>query len=243
MVTNDTGRILKAGGMTGIDGDNAASTAADVMDVNGRFNRGTGAPAGVAADRFAARGSGSVIADVGGPYRFQAVSDHGVRLRVDNPLVIDNGTLHGATTDTGGRVQLEPGGRCAIRLEYFENTRAATIRLRRQRPGTTTFAAIPIASVRGTAPPCAPLRFRTASGDGVRPWVNGLLLVDRWNDRAPSTNDFVALKLVAGRRYDVRLEYCERGGGAVMRLRWLPPGQTLWEPIPVCVLRPPGATP
>jgi hypothetical protein len=69
-------------------------------------------------------------------------------------------------------------------------------------------------------------RFRTVSDDGVRLWVNGQLLVDRWTDHAPTTDDSVVMNLVAGQRYDVRLEYYERAGSAALRLLWTPPGQS-----------------
>lgn len=55
--------------------------------------------------------------------------------------------------------------------------------------------------------------------DGVRFWVSGELLVDKWIDRAP-TADFVTLKLEAGRVYDIKIEYYENGGGAFASLGW-----------------------
>jgi hypothetical protein len=294
-VMHDTGRILNAGGMTGIGGDNTASRASYVIDVNGGV-----AVRKVGAINYARTVHNSVVLPngqvviVGGQTRGVGFSNDFAVLPAEifDPISETFTTLpamtrprnyHGiAVLLPDGRVMSAGGGLC----------------------GATTFAAIPIASLRGTAPPSAPsndglraecfsgvapgaaaaivtrdesvdvdretsspatgvpadnfsarwtgtvraeqrgaFRLRTVSDDGVRLWVNGQLPVDRWNDHAPTTDDSVALNLVAGQRYDVRLEYHERGSGAVMRLHWLRPGQTLWEPIPAYVLRPPGATP
>jgi len=59
--------------------------------------------------------------------------------------------------------------------------------------------------------------------DGVRFWLDGKLMVDKWTDRAP-TADFFSLKLEKGRAYDIRIEYYENGGGAFAALGWdVPP--------------------
>jgi large repetitive protein len=79
-------------------------------------------------------------------------------------------------------------------------------------------------------------RFRTVSDDGVRLWVNNVLVINNWTDHAPTTNTSAAINLVAGQRYDIRLEYYERGGGAVMRLQWLAPGTTAYVAIPAASL-------
>jgi hypothetical protein len=61
--------------------------------------------------------------------------------------------------------------------------------------------------------------FHTTSDDGVRLWVDGKLIVDNWTDHAPTENQGT-ITLTAGQLYDVRMEYYERGGGAVAKLRW-----------------------
>lgn len=65
--------------------------------------------------------------------------------------------------------------------------------------------------------------FYTTSDDGVRLWVNGQLLVDQWNDHAPAEHSGKT-QLVAGNKYDIRMEYYEAGNGAVAQLRWSGPG-------------------
>jgi cytochrome c553 len=108
-----------------------------------------GAPSGVPADQFSARWTGTVRAEQTGRFRFQTVSDDGVRLWVNGQLMIDHWRPHRTTIDTSGRVRLVAGQRYAIRLEYFENVGDATIRLRWQRPGQSTFEPIPASVLTG----------------------------------------------------------------------------------------------
>jgi hypothetical protein len=68
--------------------------------------------------------------------------------------------------------------------------------------------------------------FRTVSDDGVRLWVNGQLIINNWTDHSPTTNVSAPIALVAGVKYDIKMEYYERGGGAVAKLLWSPPGQS-----------------
>ena len=91
-------------------------------------------------------------------------------------------------------------------------------------------------SVRWTGTVQAPLdgafRFQTVSDDGVRLWVNGVQLINRWNDHGPTTDSSTPINLVAGQKYTITMEYYERGGGAVARLRWLVPGSGSYVAIP-----------
>jgi hypothetical protein len=61
--------------------------------------------------------------------------------------------------------------------------------------------------------------FYTTSDDGVRLWINGQLIIDQWNDHSPTTHSGT-IALQANQLYDIRLEYYENGGGAVMKLEW-----------------------
>jgi hypothetical protein len=65
--------------------------------------------------------------------------------------------------------------------------------------------------------------FTTYTDDGVRLWVGGQLLVDRWIDQSPEEH-YGTVDLVAGGRYEVIMEYFENGGGAVAELHWEAPG-------------------
>jgi len=61
--------------------------------------------------------------------------------------------------------------------------------------------------------------FYTNSDDGVRVWVNGQKVVDNWTDHAPVENSGT-IALVAGQKYNIVMEYYEKGGGAVAQLSW-----------------------
>lgn len=61
--------------------------------------------------------------------------------------------------------------------------------------------------------------FYTVSDDGVRLWVNGQLIVNNWTDHAAVENRGT-IALAGGQRYDVTMEFYERGGQATARLLW-----------------------
>lgn len=61
--------------------------------------------------------------------------------------------------------------------------------------------------------------FYTATDDGVRLWVDGQLLIDRWVPQA-ETEWSGSISLEAGTYYPIRMEYFEEAGHAVARLRW-----------------------
>ncbi len=65
--------------------------------------------------------------------------------------------------------------------------------------------------------------FFTLSDDGVRLYVNGVLVINNWTDHAPTENSGT-IALTAGQKYDIRMELYENGGGAVSQLRWSGPG-------------------
>jgi hypothetical protein len=61
-------------------------------------------------------------------------------------------------------------------------------------------------------------RFTTVSDDGVRLYVDGTLLIDRWYDMTRTSNS-AEINLSAG-THAVRLEYYEHDGQAVIELSW-----------------------
>jgi Zn-dependent metalloprotease len=60
--------------------------------------------------------------------------------------------------------------------------------------------------------------FAARVDDGIRVWVDENLIVDEWQDQPP-TDYRVAHNLSAG-QYEVKVEYYEHGGGAVVQLDW-----------------------
>lgn len=108
------------------------------------FNWGFGSPdPAISADSFSIRWTGQVTAPVSGNYVFATRSDDGVRLWLNNQLLIDNFTPHPETEDRSVAVSLVAGQSNNIRIEYFELTANAIIRLLWIKPGQTTPDVIP----------------------------------------------------------------------------------------------------
>lgn len=82
-----------------------------------------------APDKFSIRWSGKVEAPVTGTYTFVTRSDDGVRLWVNQKLIINNWSEHGADWDQSVPVTLTAGQKYDIQLEYFENKGNALIQL------------------------------------------------------------------------------------------------------------------
>lgn len=63
--------------------------------------------------------------------------------------------------------------------------------------------------------------FTLRSDDGVRLWVNGQLIIDKFvNAGANKDNVSTGIKLTAGVKYDIKIEYFENTGGAFCQLYW-----------------------
>lgn len=67
--------------------------------------------------------------------------------------------------------------------------------------------------------------FSTTTDDGVRLWVNGQLLIDKWQDQG-ATQWSGSITLVAGQKYSIEMDYYQDGGGASAQLAWSSPSQT-----------------
>jgi beta-glucosidase len=75
------------------------------------------------------------------------------------------------------------------------------------------------------APETGEYRFRFASENGYRVWVDGKLVVDEWGvGDAPSILSG-AITLQAGRKYPIRVEAFQRGARGEQQLVWSPPSQ------------------
>ncbi len=72
--------------------------------------------------------------------------------------------------------------------------------------------------------------FTSESDDGVRLWVDGVLRIDAWRDMAP-TRISATVSLTAG-WHDLRVDYYENTGGALVALGW-----TASRPTPTCACR------
>ncbi len=101
------------------------------IDPQINFNWGTGSPkAGVVSgDNFAVRWTGFVTADFTGTYTFYTTTDDGVRLWVNDQLIINQWREQGAT-EWKGMISLVAGKRSNIRMEMYENKVDAVAQLR-----------------------------------------------------------------------------------------------------------------
>ena len=66
--------------------------------------------------------------------------------------------------------------------------------------------------------------FQTHAEDGVRLWIDGKQIINRWEDAPPYLQE-ANVPLQAGHKYDIRIDYHNKMGEAIMRLRWSSPSQ------------------
>ncbi len=215
------------------------------------FNWGRGEPiAGIPVDNFSVRWSLKSGFEAA-TYRFTAVADDGVRLWIDNKLVLDGWRDQDATTYTVD-VALSKAHH-DLRLEYYDRAKEAEIRLVWSRLGSATFpnwkgeyfanrtlAGAPGLirndvsvdfnwgnggpdpflpfdnfSVRWTsrlAFESARYRFNLRADDGVRLFVNNVLLINEWHESGGST--VYSVESSPGTSADIVIEYYEQSGQA-----------------------------
>lgn len=82
-------------------------------------------------------------------------------------------------------------------------------------------------------------KFTVASDDGGRLWVDGQLLIDRW-DSSRSVTASGSIALEAGKLYDIKLEYRQNVKGAKVSLRWRSPSLRRLQVVPSTMLYPPS---
>jgi hypothetical protein len=119
------------GGLQGEYFNNVDFTGLTLVRTDGtiNFNWGNGSPGNpIGPDTFSVRWTGYVQPRFSETYTFTLVSDDGVRLWVDNQLIIENWTVHGAQVDIG-TITLNAGQLYDIKLEYFEQGGLATVQL------------------------------------------------------------------------------------------------------------------
>ncbi|HEX3134231.1 MAG TPA: PA14 domain-containing protein [Planctomycetota bacterium] len=245
-------------------------------DATVNFDWGNGSPGGtVPVDHFSTRWTGQVQTTVSETFTFYVTGDDGVRLWVNNVLIIDKWVDQGPT-EWNGTVTLTAGIKYDLKLEYYENGGGAVAKLAWSSPSTTkaivpqsqlypavaapveygwaatyydnadftgaslarTDATInfdwgggsPDASIGpetfsarwlGLVTPAASetYTFYVTGDDGVRLWVNNVLIIDKWIDQGFTTWTGTAV-LTAGQGVAVKMEYYENGGGAVAKLEW-----------------------
>ncbi len=127
------------------------------------FNWASGSPdAAIPADNFSARWTKTVNFPVGGQWTFRVGADDGVRMWIDQTILVDqwHGTPGGYTTYTATLDALTAGPH-DLRVEYYEETGLAGIQVTWQGPGTTT--------------PSQPAQQAPTTGWNAQYWNNGSL--------------------------------------------------------------------
>ncbi len=66
-----------------------------------------------------------------------------------------------------------------------------------------------------------PITLKTNSDDGIRVFLNDVLIIDKWFDRGqPTPLDSAVVNLTAGNWNNLRVDYFEHAGGSIAQLFW-----------------------
>jgi YVTN family beta-propeller protein len=166
-------------------------------------------------------------------------------------VATDNANATTTSTPVNITVTTAPTGGTGLTAQYFNGVDFNTLALTRVDPtvnldvGDLSPAAgvgIDNFSVRwnGQVQPLytQTYTFYTNSDDGVRLSVNGQQIINNWTDHGP-TEDIGTIALTAGTKYDITMEFYERGGGALATLSWSSTSQAK-QIIPQSALYPTG---
>ncbi|MEH2238720.1 PA14 domain-containing protein [Nostoc sp.] len=125
-----------------------------------------------------------------------------------------------------------------LKAEYYDNINFTNLKVTRTDPtvnfnwgagspdpsiGADTFSARWTGQVQ--AKYSETYKFYTTSDDGVRLWVNGQQIINQFVDHS-AREDSGSIALVAGQKYDIKLEYYENTFSAVSELAWSSSSQT-----------------
>ena len=234
----------------------------DESKIDNDWGGGSPNPGLVADDNFSVRWTRTIDLAAGN-YRFFATMDDGMRVWIDDQLIIDNWTDSQQHTVTADRYM--SGGSHSFRVEYFEAGGMAVAKFSWQQIGggaptffnnwrgeyfnnmnlsgaaTVTRDDAAINFDWGTGSPAGGIpsdqfsarwtrtldfaagtyRFDVFSDDGVRLWVNNVLVIDQWRNQ--DNGRFSANVMLSGAT-NLRVEYFENGGRAAISVNWTPPG-------------------
>lgn len=199
-----------------------------------------------------------------GEYTFTARADDGIRVYLDDELILDKWIDQPPTTYTV--TYGIPEGEHLLKVEYFEHGGGAEVRLDYIKTGeiipldgfAASFWNTPGAGAAPVIPSTPPdltrvdpiiafnwdgapdpliapdhfvarwigekdftegtYRFTTNSDDGVRLYIDGVLVINNWTDHAPTINT-ADVELVTG-SHELKLEFYENTGGAVIQLSY-----------------------
>jgi glucose/arabinose dehydrogenase len=170
-----------------------------------------------------------------------------------NPVNLEfgpDGNLYYVDFDGGTIRRIQPSAPCQFQAQYFSN-----MTLSGSPVHTACEAAIDydwgMGSPAGPVPsdqfsarwtgqfsfPAGDTTFTATADDGIRLWVDGVLVINAWVDQ-PATTYTGTRTLTAG-THEVKVEYYENGWDAVARVSW--PGSGANQP-PVPVIETPAST-
>ncbi len=113
------------------------------IDATVNYDWGKKSPyTGFPTDKFSIRRVGRVKAPVTGTYTFSTNSDDGVRLWLNDSLVINQWNDHGVQSNSA-TVNLVQGQMYKLKMDYYENKGKAVVKLLWSYPGQPTLAVIP----------------------------------------------------------------------------------------------------
>lgn len=75
-------------------------------------------------------------------------------------------------------------------------------------------------------------KFQTTTDDGVKLYVNGVLVINDWTGHSATVRTSANVALVAGQLYTVKMEYFDASLSASALLKWQQPGETEYTLIP-----------
>ncbi|MCX8093167.1 MAG: glycoside hydrolase family 3 C-terminal domain-containing protein [Candidatus Goldbacteria bacterium] len=105
------------------------------IDSNIAYNWADGSPSKkINNDNFSVRWSGFIKPDKTGTYTFLTYTDDGVRLWIDNKLLIDDWTIHPPKLNEG-TIELNAGKIYSLKMEYYESGGGAVCHLKWKTPG------------------------------------------------------------------------------------------------------------
>lgn len=202
---------------------------------------------------FGVRWTGSVQVPTGESYTFCTVTDDGVRLYINNSLVINhwinqNATqycsnyLASAVIGTGGgyidTITLPSNGTYNILLNpQSNNTGSMTFTLYAvpaDVSGTITPGGAPVTVTTTTPGQNASLTFTATAGQKLSLLMSGVTI----NSSTVTVQNTATL--TAGQTYPIKMQYFQAGAGAMAQLRWYSPS-TVKQIIPQTQLYPPNS--
>ncbi|MEO8099121.1 MAG: DUF1800 family protein [Acidobacteriota bacterium] len=115
----------------------AGSPVAVRIDPTVNFSWNAAPVVGLSNNYFSVRWTGKLEAPVTGAYQLATDSNEGIRVWLNNNLVIDHWTSHALQKDTSAAVQLTAGQQYYLKIEFYDGSGTAVSKLQWSYPGQT----------------------------------------------------------------------------------------------------------